>query len=163
MANQFGIQLSRAIRSRAYATGSLDRKAKRVETLKAALKAAEQDLQEVRAQLEEIDKSLASLSAVNTADIRPIQHFPKSGLFKRGEMSNEIVRLLKASAEPIQTPVLVMLVSKKLGLPTESAEDWAITRRRVLKQLQAYARKGAIQRLYAQKTTEVGAWRWSGI
>lgn len=127
------------------------------------MEAAEHDLQETRTQLDVLDKRISNLSAINAADIRPIQHFPKSGLFKHGEMSREIVRLLKKSQEPIQTPVLVMLVSAALGLPTESSADWAITRRRVLKQLQAYARKGAVQRMHDPKATEIGAWRWSGI
>lgn len=163
MANPWGTTLSRTIRHRAYSSAELIRKAKEVESLEAALAAAKNDLKAIEEGLAELDRTIAEQSVIDVAAIRPINRVPKSGLFKQGDLAAAIIQVLRSSQEPVTTPVIVALVARKLGLPIDSSEDWATTRLRVKKQLQTYAKRGAVERTHDLNSTAIGSWRWVGL
>lgn len=112
--------------------------------------------------LADIDQKIASLSAIDPEEIRRINRTPKSGLFKHGELSSAIVGILKGATEPLSTRAIIMMVARMLDLPTDGA-DWAITRLRVKKQLQAYTKGGVIKRLHSPGAREIGYWQWIGM
>lgn len=162
MANIFGAKLSRAIRDRAYAAGLIERRTAQVGDLRAALDQATQELEAAQAVLARCDEDLATLSAIDPADIRAIRRSPKSGLFAYGALSRTIVTLFKETDGPISTPTIIAVVSQTLGLPMATPMERKATRHRIRKQLQAFARRGSIERLHDPSKPDPGIWRWHG-
>ncbi len=162
MANPWGVKLSKAIRDRAYAAGCLSRKAEEVAAAEAALERARCEYAAVHQGLAEIDRRIAELSVIDPEGIRPINRFPKSGLFPFGALAKSITSILKSSKEPMATHAIIFAVARQLNLPVDG-DDWEVTRQRVKKQLLAYVRKGAIERLHNPAKSALGLWRWKGL
>jgi hypothetical protein len=163
MANPWGTKLSRAIRERAYSSAAVERMEKRVEALLAELASARSDLDAAKEYLANLDQKITTLSAINVSEIRQINKIPKSGLFKHGELATAIVRVLKDASVPLETPRIIIMVARMLDLPIDSSKDWADTRLRIKKQLQAYARKGVIERHHNLHASKIGSWKWGGL
>lgn len=163
MANPWGIKLSRAIRERSYSSAAIVRMEKRVELLLVELASARSDLDVAKEYLASLDQKIASLSAINVSEIRHINKTPKSGLFKHGDLASAIVQVLKDAQAPLETPKIIILVARMLDLPIDNSKDWAETRLRIKKQLQAYAKRGAIERHHDLHSSKIGAWKWVGL
>lgn len=163
MANPWGTKLSNAIRERAYSSAAIVSMEKRIEVLLAELASARSNLDATKGYLANLDQRIASLSAINVSEIRQINRTPKSGLFKHGELAAAIVHVLKDAPGPLQTPGIIIMVASLLDLPIDNSKDWAETRLRIKKQLQAYAKKGAVERHHDPSASKVGSWKWVGI
>lgn len=163
MTNPAGPIVSRVIRRRAYAAGALITREREVERARAALAEAIARADEIRHLIAECDHYLEAVPGIEVADIRPIQAFKKSGLFRYGELTREIIRILKdALPDAMRTAAIIADVSNALNLPRETVEERDVTRRRIVKQLQKFGHAGVIDRIPSASSQEV-QWLWIGL
>lgn len=170
MANHVGPTVSRLICERAYRAGDLKRLSRKEMDAKGTLRAAIAELRSVRrekllvtARITEIDEAICVRAVLNIDQIRSIHSTPRTGPFRHGEFTAELVRLLKEAERPLPTSAIIQSMVVSFGLPYDTPTDREATRRRVVERLRVIARRGAIQRLHATDRNIEGLWRWTGI
>jgi hypothetical protein len=169
MAKYISNEVARLIRQRAYAKGalsSLDKEESKsladFVQLRQALLKLRQKKKKAIAHIAKLDAEITKLLPVDPDDIRGIRHTPHSGA-KHGAIVRTIVRVLKNSSGPIQTPDIILIVVAELGWDFDTPDAREVARRRVIKPLQVMAKKGVVTRLHDATENKVGAWKWVGI
>lgn len=109
-----------------------------------------------------LDAEITKQLPVDPEDIRSIRRKPRSGS-KHGAIVRTIVRILVSSAEPVQTPDIVMVLVDELGWPYDTREEREIARKKVVQPLRVLVKKGAVERLHDTTKNKIGLWRWVGL
>lgn len=170
MVNHVGTFLSQLIRERAYRAGDLERLDETEDKILERIRLAKLELQKTRkkkaslaARIDELNKQIKVRADLDVTKIRTIRHTPKLGGFKYGDLTAEIVRIVKEAGQPLPTSIIVRAIVSAFNLPYDTPENRMKSRRRVTGRLQAISRKGAITRHHAFDLGVEGIWSWTGL
>ncbi|HLP96848.1 MAG TPA: hypothetical protein VK149_00235 [Sideroxyarcus sp.] len=162
MANHVGVKLCRLIRERAYLSGSLPDLQKQIIEIKAQLVQARKKLRQAHEQLHLLDKGIASLSAMDTADIRPIRATPRKLVASHGAFTQELIKILSEGLLPVKTEAIIRHMAEVFDMPRSTPAERENTRRRITRRLRMLVEKNAVERLHDPSCNQGGLWRWIG-
>jgi hypothetical protein len=163
MARKISLKLARLIRERAYTSGALVKAGRRMSILRKEMEEAERQYTATSAYLAEIDIALAKHPSIQPNRIRPIEPSPRRLELRHGAFSQEIVRYMRTSEQPVCSGALLNHLCDVFSMSkgdTPSERKWLLCKLR--HSLRAIEAKGAIQRLHERKTTKAGLWLWIG-
>ncbi len=165
MAKYISAELARLIRSRAYASGALNKARREIAQLNHQLCELRDKEEDLAARLSNINIELGRYSSINPARIRPIATNPHTSSIPRGVFTAELVRYMRQVKRPVSTYELEQYLLPVFGLSPRMAKERERLHRKVRKCLRMISAKGAIRRLHDPESRDgktVGLWQWIG-
>jgi hypothetical protein len=161
MANYLGPKLSRLIRERAYLSGTLLILQKEFDLIKLQLEAKATSASNASERLNELDKQIIELSAIEPLEIRAIRLTPRVMHGSHGSFRRELVWILQNTDEPISTGPLVQYMAEMFSLSLDTHQQRTCAREKIRGPLNILKKRGVVTRLPSLEGSTQGRWQWN--
>lgn len=161
MANYVGVRLSRLIKERAYTAGRCTQLNSKLTGLKKEAAQCSKDLKRAEAKVVELDRMIATASAIDPADIKPIRSTPRLIDSKYGAYRRELIRVLKEAGGPVKVSDLIAHMATTFNLPMNTSKERTHARDSVRRPLNIFKEHGAVIRMPSHPDTQEGVWCWT--
>ncbi|MEQ1706557.1 MAG: hypothetical protein ABL867_11395 [Rickettsiales bacterium] len=161
MANHVGTRLSRLIKERAYAAGRCTQINSKLLELKKGVAQCSKDLKLAKAKVAELDRMIASASAIDPADIKPIRFTPRQPDSKHGAFRRELIRILTEAGGPVKVSDLIAHMAATFNLPMSTGAERERASGLVRRPLNVFKTKGAVMRMPSHPETLESVWCWT--